>query len=447
MYKKGKLHIIPDALSRNENAEEPDTIYIVDITPENDPDYVVWRRDVQVNPKKYPNQRVMGGKIYKKCTYSKEIYDRDFEWKLCVPKSDIEKVLYECHSSPTSPHFGNMKTLEKVRLHYYWPGMLNDVKEYVAKCNICASVKYPNFLTRPPMQAHSIPRRKFEVICVDFGTDLIRSRKGNTSFFVAVDLLTKYPLVYPSKRADSDTMCDFLEAVFLMFGVPRVIISDNGKQFVSKNYQELLQKWKIKSETTPYYHPQSNPAERVIRVIKTSIRAFSSKSHHEWDEHLHEYIAGIRSAVHETTKFTPYFMLFGQEMYLEGNYLPIGDDKIDNTDENVAKPNDTTNRIIQEAKKQIKKAQLHYKEQYDKHTRPVSYKLGEHIYRRNFKLSNAADKYSQKLADQWINSEIIEVIGDNIYLCKDFDGKTGKYHAKDLKPGLQIIGSSRRTQK
>ena len=183
VHKKGKLHVIPDALSRNENADEPNTIFTVNIVPEDDPDYVVLRRDIQLKPKDYPNYQVMGGKIYKYCPSNKDLVDKDFEWKLYVPQSDIPRVLCECHCSPLSPHFGYMKTLAKVKLEYYWPTINKDVKDYVSKCNICAAVKYPNFKNRPPMKPHSIPRRKFEVICVDFATVPVRSKAGNTSFF------------------------------------------------------------------------------------------------------------------------------------------------------------------------------------------------------------------------------------------------------------------------
>ena len=278
-----------------------------------------------------------------------------------------------------------------------------------------------------------------EKVCIDVCTNMIRSRNGNTSFFVMVDLLTRYPIVYPSKKADANTMVEFLERSFLMFGVPKIIISDNGKQFVSKAFKELCEKWKIKSETTPYYHPQSNPAERVIQVIKNSIKSFSSKSHHEWDEHIHEYVAGIRSSIHESTKMTPYFMLFSQDMYLQGNYGPLDFDKTPENSEKHSKPNETDNRIIQVAKENIIKAQKHYSEVYNRDTKMIKYSVGDHVYRRNFKLSNALDKYSSKLADQFINATVIKDLGSGTYILKDFDGKEGKYHANHMKPGLKII--------
>lgn len=63
---------------------------------------------------------------------------------------------------------------------------------------------------------------------------------------VIVDWITKYVIVHPMRSADSLKMIDFLEQqVFLRFSRPRIILSDNGKQFVSTAFNALLAKHKI----------------------------------------------------------------------------------------------------------------------------------------------------------------------------------------------------------
>ena len=55
---------------------------------------------------------------------------------------DIRKVVMkETHDVPYSRHSGYQKTIAAVKKHYYWPGMKNDVAEYIARCMECQNVK------------------------------------------------------------------------------------------------------------------------------------------------------------------------------------------------------------------------------------------------------------------------------------------------------------------
>ena len=438
-HKKGKLNVVPDALSRLYGVSDDPEVCIVDIVPEEDPKYVVLRRDIQLNPKEYPTMVVLGGKVYRHCKSTKP-HDQDFEWKLFVPKTDVEKVLFECHHEPTAAHFGLNKTLERVKLNYYWPDLAKDVYEYVSKCAICKAIKAPNYCIRNPLVCHAVPQRKFEVIAVDFISHLPRSKKGNTAIFVMVDLLTKFPLVYVARQADAKTMCEFLEATFLLFGTPRVVISDNGKQFESNLFNELLEEYKIQSFLTPYHHPQANPCERVNRVIVTSICAFHAKFHLDWDINLPAIMAAIRSAVHESTKYSPYFLTFGQEMCLSGQYAPnLSDDNVQSVNDR----NEANKRLLEIVRKNIYDAQQRQKKYYDRFSAPKEYQVGENVYRQNYRLSSAKDKYSHKLDHKFIPCTVEEKLGSGCYLVKDFGtGKLGRYHANNLKPGLKIPQTS-----
>ena len=138
--------------------------------------------------------------------------------------------------------------------------------------------------------------------------------------------------------------------------------------------------------------------------------------------------------------------MFGQEMYLQGNYLPVNYDKLEDSEKDkFVTYNETSNKIIKEARENLRKAQIHNKKLYDRETRQYNFKVGDHVYRRNFKLSNATQKYSSKLGEQFIHAEIIKDLGSNVYILKDFEsGKEGKYHSNDIKPGIKFLNPDRR---
>ena len=57
----------------------------------------------------------------------------------------------------------------------------------------------------------------------------------------------------------------------------RELISDNGVQFVSSEFEECLHKYGVKHIKTALYHPQNNPIERFNRVLKESLKAGMSE--------------------------------------------------------------------------------------------------------------------------------------------------------------------------
>lgn len=97
--------------------------------------------------------------------------------------------------------------------------------------------------------------RKWETIAVDFSGPYPRTRSGNTVIFVVVDVFTKFCLMFPMKQADATRMVKILkDQIFLVYGTPKRIISDNGTQFLSREYKKLLDDFSIEAFRTPKYH-------------------------------------------------------------------------------------------------------------------------------------------------------------------------------------------------
>ena len=89
-------------------------------------------------------------------------------------------------------HWGVQKTLYLVAKTYFWSGMSNDVKEYVAKCAACQKEK-ASFKLRTTL--HPLPiARLFERVSLDLIGPLIKSRWGNEYIVVAIDAYSKYLL-------------------------------------------------------------------------------------------------------------------------------------------------------------------------------------------------------------------------------------------------------------
>ncbi|KAL7725211.1 hypothetical protein ACLKA6_018700 [Drosophila palustris] len=98
-----------------------------------------------------------------------------------------------------------------------------------------------------------------------------------------------------------------------------VVHTDNGKQFTSSEFGALIQHYGIKHVRTAFYSPQANAYERVNQSVIAAIRTHIGADQTTWDEKLPEIQAALCSAIHSSNGVSPYFALFGQNMFLHGN--------------------------------------------------------------------------------------------------------------------------------
>ncbi|KII71217.1 Pro-Pol polyprotein [Thelohanellus kitauei] len=104
-----------------------------------------------------------------------------------------------------------------------------------------------------------------------------------------------------------------LKNIVCRFGVPASIHSDKGRQFESLFFPQLCQIMKIKKSHSTPYHPEGNGlAERIIRTLKMRMRMLIQDRKAEWDKILDLALMSIRTSTNESTKFSPFQMVYGR---------------------------------------------------------------------------------------------------------------------------------------
>jgi len=125
-----------------------------------------------------------------------------------------------------------------------WPGLVSDVIAYISECEVCKSTKSPNFTLRPPLEKTPESQRFFQRFFIDFLGPYPRSRSGSIGIFIVLDNFSKYVFLKPVKKIDSSVVIKYLEnELFMTFGVPEVILSDNGCQCRAKTFQKLMEQY------------------------------------------------------------------------------------------------------------------------------------------------------------------------------------------------------------
>lgn len=291
-HRKGRHMVVPDALSRA--IEAVDVMKFADTT---DQPYIRMRNDIGEIPGNYRDCRVDNGVILKYVgAWSSE---NDDGWKIYVPTDFRRMVLEECHDNILAAHGGHLKTLHRVKEMYYWPGMRKEIAEYVNECETCRATKPTNKCQLSPMGKYRDPERPWKMIAIDFMGPFPLSKRGHRQLLVVIDLFSKFVLLKPLRKASAEATAEFLESeVFLKYGVPCVLISDNGPQLTSTLFADFLTKYQVKHWKTASYHPQANATEAANKTIVNALRAYikHDQSQRDWDVHLPKINCALNSS-------------------------------------------------------------------------------------------------------------------------------------------------------
>lgn len=130
-YKKGSENVPADALSRS--------VTTIDVALP-DPYVAGLKSQIEKFPDRYPDVKVVDGKVFKFISNCTTAEDSVFRWKYVVPMCERQQIIRNVHEEA---HLGYLKTLNKVRERFYWPRLSSDVKRFCYACRICKVSKRP----------------------------------------------------------------------------------------------------------------------------------------------------------------------------------------------------------------------------------------------------------------------------------------------------------------
>ena len=159
---------------------------------------------------------------------------------------------------------------------------------------------------------------RWERVAMDLLYMSVTTARGNRYVLVMVDCFSRWTEACPLPDKTAHSVADaFFNQVVCRFGMPIVIDSDQGREFENKIMQELcILCGSHKTRTTPY-HPESDGlVERFNRTLLMMLAMFAGKNREDWDDLLPAVMMVYRSSIHESTGFSPYRLMFGEECTL-----------------------------------------------------------------------------------------------------------------------------------
>lgn len=297
------LNIISSAISRLKVSMESLKVNIVKISKHgNDLNGISWSSFEQIIRQHF------AGSGLRICICSGEIK--------FPSKGERENIIKEYHESTWGGHKGVSKTYWRIRENFYWGKLKTDVENFIRLCQKCQENKLVRMKNRQPMKITDTPTQPFEKIQIDIVGPLPKTSAGNEYILTIQDNFSKYSDAIPLPVINSVSVAYALAEEFISrHGGPRVIHTDQGRNFTSGMMKTFCKIFQIKQINSTSYHPQSlGSLERSHITLVEYLKNFASKQ--DWDEWLRYAIFSYNTSVHESTGFTPHALVYEREARL-----------------------------------------------------------------------------------------------------------------------------------
>ncbi|XP_058840852.1 uncharacterized protein K02A2.6-like [Topomyia yanbarensis] len=181
--------------------------------------------------------------------------------QILVPNTLRQKMLLSIHAG----HAGTQGSIRRAKQMLFWIGMYNDITRMVENCSVCE--KHQRSTTKHDILGNEIPTLPFEIVGSDLfhfqGRDYILIADSYSGYFDFVEL----------RETSSKSVMVELKRWFSMFGIPRILYTDNGPQYSSLEFNNFSKKWTFDHVTSSPHFPRSNGlSERFVQTAKNLLR-------------------------------------------------------------------------------------------------------------------------------------------------------------------------------
>lgn len=306
--------------------------------------------------------------------------------RVVVPQKYRQQTLELLHSA----HPGVVKMKVLARSYVWWPNIDSDIEVLVKSCTGCQ--KHHRNPSKAPLHPWEWPSTPWKRIHIDFAGPFM-----DHMFLIAVDAHSKWPEVIPMTKTTATKTTQALRTIFSRNGLPEQIVSDNGPQFVSEEFQQFTKLNGITHIKSAPYHPATNGlAERFVQTFKQSMRAMKGESC-DLHKKLANFLLVYRNTPHSITNETPAKLLMGRQL---------------KTRLDLIKPDITRQVHDKQMKRAIKSSKENMRE----------FEEGQAVAVRN---------YHGK--DKWTSGQIIQREGPLNYKVETTPGNICKRHADQIR--------------
>ncbi len=191
------------------------------------------------------------------------------------------------------------RTKQRIREFYWWPQLNKTVESLIQNCTPCQNSDKSLKPIKEAIQPVVYPMRQMGKVSIDICGPLHKAPIGKKYLKIMMDCYSRWPEMLKSEKTPMSAMIiTWLKAVFGPFGNPEDLVSDNGSQSTSNEFESFLRNRDIKhSRAVPYNPPANGLIETFNREVKALLQAgwYSSQSYRQGpteqhpDSHKNQY--------------------------------------------------------------------------------------------------------------------------------------------------------------
>ena len=216
--------------------------------------------------------------------------------QIVVPESMRAEVARSHHFAG---HQGVSKSFNLLKRRYYWPGAKKDIEEATKKCEPCMIIKQDH--RKEPIKHAALPEFPFHSISCDFKGPL---QSGHYILSI-ICLYSRWPEMYTCTSTSLKSVKKHFLRYFSVYGHPKIIKSDGGPPFNSKEWEKFLENEKIKPRVITPMHPRANgEAEKSMQLIRKALQ-LAKLNGSPFEEEISRVLHSYRATPNSTTGKSP----------------------------------------------------------------------------------------------------------------------------------------------
>jgi transposase InsO family protein len=133
---------------------------------------------------------------------------------------------------------------------------------------------------------------------------------------VVIDKLSKFAHFIPVKSTYKVINISeiFMEEIFSLHGIPKMVISNRDVKFTSNFWKELFAGSGINLNFSTIYHLETDgKIERMNQIIKEILRMYVRKKPTKWEEYLHLFELTYKNGYQASSKMSPFEVSYGRK--------------------------------------------------------------------------------------------------------------------------------------
>lgn len=210
-------------------------------------------------------------------------------------------------------HPGTNKVVQLlIEAKLWWPNFIKDTSLFIKACHTCQVVNsrnHPSFGLLRPLGPATMPLERVGFDTIDLGRSAIDTKAKYIQTFV--DHHSRYLWAFATPSNTDDAIISCIKKVIDGSMVPKSVLSDQGRSFISKKLKRFLENNKIKHSFSSTFHPQTNGmVEKHNHTITTRLRKLMvDKPHLKWSTLLPTAVDQHNNTPHSVTGFAPAYLM------------------------------------------------------------------------------------------------------------------------------------------